>query len=153
MRKIGLRCRQNCCSVSAWWFAWYGGGPQPMSALAACVPSGGRERCVQTHGAHWGGGTQSDLARLPVLRSPGWETSSGRWFWTGRRRERRRSPVGRTRNTGVSVGSLGDFCPSRLPFVLLVLNADVSGPLSRDVVQPPPARPAPGSLRISCRFI
>lgn len=28
--------------------------------------------------------------------------------------------------------------PSRLQFVLLVLNADVSGPLSRDVVQPPP---------------
>lgn len=111
MRKIGLRCRQSCCSVSLWWFAWYGGSPQPMSALAACVPSGGKERCVQTHGAHRGGGTQSDLARLPVLRSVRRETSSGGCFWTERRRERKR-PFGRIVSTRVAVESLGGsfFC-------------------------------------------
>lgn len=52
-------------------------------------------------------------------------------------REKVRKDPNRWRLRGVSRRFLPVPGPSRLAFVLLGLNADVSGPLSRDVVQPP----------------
>lgn len=97
--------------------------------LRACVPSGGWEQCVQTHGAHWEGGTQRDLHGCQFLHIAGDRQAAAVCFWTWRRRERRPKD---SSHLCLPVGSVGG---SR--FCLFVSNADVSRPLSRDVLQPP----------------
>lgn len=102
---------------------------------AACVPSGGRERCVQTHGAHWRGGTQLCFFYCSQSSARRRGTSSHGSLLDGKK-ERENAPGRKdSRHSSFPSGVRGGGFPV-VPCVRLARwKLMFLDPLSRDVVQ------------------
>lgn len=137
--KIWRRCRQNRCSVICV-IRW-----EPRSQWArsaACVPSGGRERCVQTQGAHWRGGTQFCFFYCSQSSTQRRGTSSDGSLLDGKK-ERENAPDRKdSRHSSFpSVVTRGGEVSRCFLCASGPLKTDVSGPPQSGCSAAPPAKP------------
>lgn len=139
MRKSGADAAKTAAACSRSDLRDKVGARSQWARLAACVRSGGRERCVQTHGAHWGGGTQSaSSTAAKVLRSAGEREAAADRFWT-EKKERKNAPDRKETSAFVSLS----IVPGGSRFCLHAfgpLNTDVSGPPRSGCSAAPPAK-------------